>query len=329
MFFYILYILLGIIGLGIGAELIVKGSVNLSRIYKWSGYFVGFTIVALGTSLPEFAASVQAIHLDSIPIAIGNIIGSNVANILLVLGAVGIVSPIIFPKPDQSAAMLIVTFLICIVVWLSIRNNFDSVTMGIIFIFLSLAYLFWQYRFSIDEQHSIEHKSHSQLKAYFFIFSGFILVFFGSESFILGSKNIALSIGVSEAVIGLTLVALGTSLPELVTGIVAALKKQSGLAVGTILGSNIYNIAAILGIVFFIFGYQDGELNNILPDDLQKKQIGINATIMALVTLLFVSRIKFGFSFIKMEKHRIGVKTGIIFILLYLIYTYYNYYYLN
>ena len=115
-------------------------------------------------------------------------------------------------------------------------------------------------------------------------------------------------------------------MPELVTGIVAALKRQSGLAVGTILGSNIYNIAAILGIVLFFY---DGELNNILPDDLQKEQVGINAIIMALVTLLFVSRIKFGLSIIKMEKHRIGIKTGIMFILLYVVYTFYNYFYLS
>ena len=325
-FYNLAYVILGIIGLGAGAELIVKGSVNLSHIYKWSGYFVGFTIVALGTSLPEFAASIQAINLDSIPIAIGNIIGSNVANILLVLGAVGIISPIIFPKTDQSIGMLIVTFLICIIFWLSIRNNFDSVTMGLLLIFISLGYLFLQYRFSFEDQSSYEGNEYSQLKSFIYLFIGFILLFYGSEFFILGSKNIAISIGVSETLIGLTLVALGTSLPELVTGIVAALKRQSGLAVGTILGSNIYNIAAILGIVLFFY---DGELNNILPDDLQKEQVGINAIIMALVTLLFVSRIKFGFSFLKMEKHRIGLKTGLVFILLYLIYTYYNYYYLG
>ena len=148
---------------------------------------------------------------------------------------------------------------------------------------------------------------------------------FGAELIVKGSINLSHIYKWSGYFVGFTIVALGTSLLELVTGIVAALKKQSGLAVGTILGSNIYNIAAILGIVLFFY---DGELNNILPDDLQKEQVGINAIIMALVTLLFVSRIKFGFSFLKMEKHRIGLKTGVVFIILYLIYTYYNYYYL-
>jgi len=319
--------LLGIIALGIGADLIVRGSIKLSIIFKLSGYFIGFTIVALGTSLPEFAASIQAIKLDSIPIAIGNIIGSNIANILLVLGAVGIISPIIFPKPDQSTGMLIVTFLICIIFWLSIRNNFDSVTMGVIFVFVSMGYLIWQYRFAVEDTIiEKEYKPFDQFKSYFYLLLGFILIYYGSEFFIQGSQKIAREFNISEAVIGLTLVAVGTSLPELVTGIVAAVKKQSGLAVGTILGSNIYNIAAILGIVLFFY---DGELNNILPDDLQKEQVGINAIIMAIVTLLFVSRIKFGFTFIKMEKHRIGIKTGIMFILLYIVYTYYNYYYFS
>ena len=110
-----------------------------------------------------------------------------------------------------------------------------------------------QYRFSFEDQSSYEGNEYSQIKSFIYLFIGFILLFYGSEFFILGSKNIAISIGVSETLIGLTLVALGTSLPELVTGIVAALKRQSGLAVGTILGSNIYNIAAILGIVLFFY----------------------------------------------------------------------------
>ena len=228
--------------------------------------------------------------------------------------------------------MLVVTFLICIIFWLSIRNNIDSVTMGILFIFLSLGYLVWQYQFKIEETKSEkDFKQYSQIRSYIYLFLGFILLFFGSEFFINGSKVLARELNVSEAIIGLTVVALGTSLPELVTGIVAARNKQSGLAVGTILGSNIYNIAAILGIVLFVYGRQGGELTNIMSA-IQKQQIGANAIVMAIVTLLFVTRIKFGFSFFKFlqfEKHRIGKKTGIIFVLLYLIYTYYNYYYLT
>ena len=320
------YVLGGIIALGVGAEIIVRGAINLSHLFKLSGYFIGFTVVALGTSLPEFAASIQAFYLNSIPIAIGNVIGSNVANILLVLGAIAIVNPIIFPKPDQSFGMLFITLLICTIFWWSIRQDYDSLGMGIFFIFLSLAYLFWQYRFAVEDKAPNKDKIHNQFLSYLYLIIGFILLYYGSEFFILGSKEIAISFGISEAVIGLTLVAVGTSLPELVTGIAAARKQHSGLAIGTILGSNIYNIAAILGIILYFY---NGQLSNILSTDIQKEQIGINAIIMALVTLLFVLRIKFGFSIIKMQKYRIGIKTGLIFILLYIIYTYYNYFYLS
>ena len=316
---YCLQIIGGVIGLCIGAELIVRGSINLSYIYKWSTYLIGFTIVALGTSLPEFASSIQAIKLDSVSVAIGNVIGSNVANILLVIGAVGLVSPIIFPESNQPLAMFIATLIILVIFYLSIERNFDSVSMGVVFICLSVAYLFWQYKFS-DKVKEEDLKPFSKTKSYIYLFFGFILLYYGSLFFIKGAIILADTVGVSETIIGLTVVALGTSLPELVTGIAAARKQQFGLAVGTILGSNIYNIAVILGVILFTY---KGELNNLITDNSEKMELSINAIIMAIVTLLFVSKLRWGL--LIGPSNRIGRRTGTIFIGFYLLYILYNF----
>ena len=244
--------------MGIGAEIIVRSSINLANIYKVSGYFIGFTVVALGTSLPELAATIQALNVvDSLEIALGNIIGSNIANILLILGVISIINPILFSnnqgQKNQTLIVLIVTLIATAIFYiLSNNQNLNSITFGIILIVIFLIFLLVQYKNEVSNKSVIqEDPKFSQLISYLILIVGLILLYFGSKYFILGSKQIAISFNVSESIIGLTLVAFGTSLPELATGIVASVKKQSNLAVGTILGSNVYNIVGIFALILF------------------------------------------------------------------------------
>ena len=317
----------GIIALGIGADLIVRAAINLSNVYKVSGYFIGFTVIALGTSLPELAATVQALNvINSLDIALGNIIGSNVANILLILGVVSIINPIIFSdkqsQRNQTVIVLVVTLIATIIFYiLSNSSNNNTGIYGIILIIIFLAFLFLQYKNEIlDETKIISQPQYSQLLSYIILILGLILLYYGSKYFIVGSKYFALSFGISESIIGLTLVAFGTSLPELATGIVAATRKQSNIAVGTILGSNVYNIVGIFALILFVKSSAFPSGSEILIT---------NIVLMLIITFLFVYKVRFGFKFLNITPFHLGKKSGILFLILYVIYNLYNYFMLN
>ena len=318
-----LLIIGGIFALGFGAEIIVRSSVNLANIYKVSGYFIGFTVIALGTSLPELAATFQALNIvNSLEIALGNIIGSNIANILLILGVVSIINPIIFPnKPgqkNQTLIVLIVTLLATIIFFILSNNpNSNTIIYGIFLLLIFLIFLFIQYKNEILDNAVIsEQPQYSQYVSYLLLIIGLIFLYYGSKYFIIGSKEFALSFGFSESIIGLTLVAFGTSLPELATGIVAATKKQSNLAVGTILGSNVYNIVGIFALILFL-------KSNSFPTN--SPILLINISIMTIVTIIFVYKVRFGFGFLRIKPFHLGKKSGIFFLLIYSVYIFYNY----
>ena len=147
-----LFIVGGVFALALGADMIVRSSINLANIYKISGYFIGFTVVALGTSLPELAATVQALNVaDSIDIALGNIIGSNIANILLILGVVSIINPVIFSKKagqkNQTLMVLAVTLIAtAIFYYLTNNQNSNPILFGVILVAVFFGFLILQYR---------------------------------------------------------------------------------------------------------------------------------------------------------------------------------------
>ena len=324
---YILKIIGGILALGIGAEMIVRSSVNLATIYKISGYFIGFTIIALGTSLPELAASIQAINeVNSIGIAMGNSIGSNVANILLILGLVVIIYPLDFREEKENNQALIVLGITILVVALFylVLNNLgpDKFFIGLFLTLLFLLFLSRQYL--IEKKYRNSKKSekilYTQFQSYIILLFGLILLYFGSKYFIVGSKDLAIELLIPDSIIGLTLVAFGTSLPELATGIVAASKRQSGIAIGTILGSNIYNIVGIFAIIVFFTKDQ------VLVAPSQSFLLILNAVIMAFVTLFFVIRIRIGIKFFNIRPYHLDSRSGILFFILYLIYILFNYF---
>ena len=322
-----LFIAGGVFALGLGADMIVRSSINLANTYKISGYFIGFTVVALGTSLPELAATVQALNVvDSVDIALGNIIGSNVANLLLILGVVSIINPITFSQErgqkNQTLIVLVVTLIAtAIFYFLSNNQNSNSIFLGVILVTIFFVFLFLQYRMELaDQSNASKTPNYSQFVSYLLLIIGLVFLYFGSKYFIIGSQKLAISFNISETIIGLTLVAFGTSLPELATGIIAALRKQSSLAVGTILGSNVYNIVGIFALILFMKSGEFPAGSGVLMT---------NIIIMTIITFLFVYKVRFGVKLLNIKAFQLTKNSGILFLILYAIYTLYNYLKLN
>ena len=323
-------IILGILALGIGAEFIVRGSTNLANIYKVSGYFIGFTIVAFGTSIPELSATISAItypEINSVSIALGNIIGSNIANILLILGMISIFVDIEFSnqkeKKDETVWILIITIIVVAVfIFLSEMQSSSPVTIyvGVALIGMLLAYLIYEYLIekSLSSEKTQNIDTYPQIYSYLYLVFGLILLIGGSYYFVLGSKELATVLKVPEIIIGFTLVAFGTSLPELATGAAAAMRHQTKLAVGTILGSNVYNIVGIFAVILLVKGDEFPKSLDIYFESL---------IFMAFVTIIFTLKIKRGLKIgnIHFRPYRLGRKTGIIFVTTYFIYVIYNY----
>jgi len=323
----LLFIVGGVFALGLGADMIVRSSINLANNYKISGYFIGFTVVALGTSLPELATTVQALSVvDSVDIALGNIIGSNVANLLLILGVVSIINPINFSQErgqkNQTLIVLVVTLIATVIFYfLSNNQNSNSIFLGVILVAIFFVFLFLQYRMELaDQTNASNMPNYSQFVSYLLLIIGLVFLYFGSKYFIIGSQKLAISFNISETIIGLTLVAFGTSLPELATGIIAALRKQSSLAVGTILGSNVYNIVGIFALILFMKSGEFPAGSGVLMT---------NIIIMTIVTFLFVYKVRFGVKLLNIKAFQLTKNSGILFLILYAIYTLYNYLKLN
>jgi len=186
--YIILSILGGILALGIGAEIIVRSSINLANIYKVSGYFIGFTVVALGTSLPELAATIQALNVvDSIQIALGNIIGSNIANILLILGVISLIHPVLFSEKEgqknQTVMVLLITIIAAVIFYLLTNfQNLNSSFFGIILIIIFILFLFFQYKMELhDETPENFNPKYSQSISYILLIIGLFFLYFGSK----------------------------------------------------------------------------------------------------------------------------------------------------
>ena len=240
----------------VGGDFLVRGASNLAYSIQISPLVVGLTVVAFGTSAPELLVSLQA-ALDGHPdISMGNIVGSNICNLTLVLGATATFYPILVhensKKIDWPMAMGSSALLYFFVSYDHVVQRFE----GIIFVLILAIYTYFLIEMSrretlermVEEEEEIpEIVGSAVLKEVGFLILGGVMLYFGSEWFVGGAKNIAQGLGVSDAIIGLTVIAIGTSLPELVTSIIAAYQKNTDLAVGNLLGSNIFNILSILG----------------------------------------------------------------------------------
>lgn len=248
-----LYILAGLVGLFFGGEALVRGSVGIARRLSISPFVIGLTVVGFGTSTPELLVSVQAALRGSPDIAVGNIIGSNIANILLILGLTAIVWPISVNAAQlrRDTAFMIASVLL--LVPLFALGEIDRVA-GLVLVAGLVVYLAWTFLKSQQDTPNDETVAAptSAMFSLLWIAVGFLALLFGAQFLVEGSVSVARDFGVSEAFIGLTIVAIGTSLPELATSLIAAFRRQSDIAIGNILGSNIFNVLGILGVTAVI-----------------------------------------------------------------------------
>ena len=246
--------LLGLIVLLVAGDLLVRGAVNFSLKIKIPAFIVSLTVVALGTSAPELLVAIRAILDNSPGIALGNVVGSNIANVFLVLGIPALIAGI--NTRECNTRKNYVFMMIATVIFLSVAfiGNF-SLPQGILFLILLALFLLITARDTLKMQDKISNLEVENAdpnlvfwKIILFLSLGFIGLPIGADILVKNASLIAKSYGLSDEVIGLTLVALGTSLPELATTLMAALRKQAEVALGNVIGSNIFNLFAIVGI---------------------------------------------------------------------------------
>ena len=255
----ILLFIAGLVILILGAELLVRGASRLAAAFGVSPLVIGLTIVAIGTASPEIAVSIQAATNGQGDLTLGNVLGSNIFNILFILGVTSIVAPIVIAEQliRKDAPLLLGISLLAFV--LAFDGNLGAFD-GIILLLLVAMYVFFALKQSRSESEAVQkeyaeeymqkesrtHKSIIINSA--LILAGLGLLILGSNLLVDSAVQIAKALGVSELVIGLTIVAIGTSLPEVATSVIAALKGESDIAVGNAVGSNIFNLLGVLGI---------------------------------------------------------------------------------
>ena len=261
MLFSVFLLVIGLVVLVSGGEFLVRGASSIALRAKISPLVIGLTIVAFGTSAPELFISVQSALQGSPDLAMGNVVGSNICNLALVLG----VTAIIFPVPVQKDSIQIdwpMAMGSSLLLYLLVQDLLLSYLEGGLFVLILTAYSAFVIIKSrrqnkagqefLEEADLPSEPSRNVWLDVLMIVLGTLALAFGSDWFVEGAKELAMAFGVSERVIGITVLALGTSLPELVTATVAAFRKATDIAVGNLMGSNIFNVLSILGITSVI-----------------------------------------------------------------------------
>lgn len=309
---YLLFVV-GFVLLIKGADWLVAGSATIAKKNNVSNLVVGLTIVSMGTSMPELIVNVLASSKDASQIAIGNILGSNIANILLILGVAGFIYPIkikestVFSEiPYSIIALLLVAFVANSNLFGSHNNSINQIDGIILMAFFGLfvAYIIRLAKNgSADMIDDIPDEKTTTGKSFLMVLLGMIGLFFGGQWVVNGAIAAAEHFGLSEAFIGLTVVAIGTSLPELVTSAVAAYRKNTDIAMANIIGSNIFNLLWVLGISAII------------------KPMSFDSSLNADILILLGASCLILFSLVTGKvKNQIGKPTGTLFLLLYLTY---------
>lgn len=305
----ILLILVGFVMLIKGADILVDGSSAIAKKMRISEIVIGLTIVSIGTSMPELFVSTTSAIQGASDISIGNIIGSNICNLLFILGLSAVIHPVKFQKQTKwienpmSIILTIIFFIICNV------NQDVSIIEGTILLALFVAFLIYTIAMGKKSQDEVilelsleEAKKVSVIQNIMLIILGIVALKIGGDLVVDNAKLVATLLNVSEKIIGLTIVAIGTSLPELVTSVTAAIKGESDIAIGNIIGSNIFNMLLIIGVSAIIH------------------PITYNITYNSQMMILFVAMIlMLIFPFIK-PKDELSRKNGLILVLLYIFY---------
>lgn len=308
----ILLLIVGFVVLIKGADLFVDGASAVAGNFKVSKMLIGLTIVSFGTSAPEFAVSIKSLVSGSGDIVLGNVIGSNILNIFLIVGAASMFHALNVKNATVKKELpitLLITLLFSTLLFdrLFDKNVVNSFTRGdgiavILFFTIFIYYLISMMRNKTEEEE--EYVQMKLSKAIIFTIVGIISIVLGSNLVVENASGIAKIVGVSERMIALTIVALGTSLPELVTSVSATRKGEYDIAIGNVVGSNIFNIGIVIGVPVAIFGTIPNVTINI-----------VDVVVMVLAAILL-----FLFSF---KDRKIDKKEGIVFLLIFL--TYYSY----
>ena len=248
-----LWLIIGFVLLIKGADFFVEGSSGIAKALKVPSMIIGLTIVAMGTSAPELSVSISAAMQGSNAIAISNVVGSNIFNLIVVCGVCAILSPLPIEKQTLKTEFPIAIgagILLTVFCLDKILGGID----GIVFLILFVAFLAWMVKSALQSRKNGEGVEEDEIKSlpiwlcFIYIVGGIIAIVKGGDLVVESATQIAKTFGLSETLIGLTIVAIGTSLPELVTSVVAAKKGEVDMAIGNVIGSNIFNILLILGI---------------------------------------------------------------------------------
>ena len=303
----LILLLIGLSLLVLGAELIIRGSISFGKKLKVSLFAIGVVIIAGGTSLPELASSINAVIKNHADLAVGAVIGSNIANLILVMAATSFFIPISNINQNQINQAWINIFLALVLIAMSFLILPFNFLFGILSIGLLFFIMYMQVKQGSLDVSDVEDKGdYSLIISIIFILVGIVLLIFGSDLFVKSAIKIANQLNIPEAIIGVSLVAFGTSLPELVVGILSAIRRKVDFALGNVLGSNIYNILGVLGVSSFFGNFR-------IPAVIGSED---------LLFMLFVTVMILGFMFFL---KRIGRIYGSIGLLLYISYIFYIY----
>lgn len=311
----VLFLLIGFVCLIKGADLFVEGSANIAKKFHVPSIIIGLTIVAMGTSLPETSVSVTASLVGNNELAISNAVGSNIFNLMVVIGICAIITPIVVQEETIRRDIpfsLLCAFLLMGLGYLSFGDQSKMVLGhldGILMLILFAAYIIWLLKAAIksSKNHDVQPEEEEELfslgKSILFILIGGVGIALGGSLTVNSASRIALELGMSQTLVGLTIVSIGTSLPELVTSVVAARKNEVDMAIGNAIGSNIFNILMVLGIA-----------STISPIACIKENI-IDIAVLIFFTVVCLISAK--------SRRRIERKEGIIMVLLYAVYAVY------
>jgi len=284
----ILLIIAGFVLLFLGGEMLLRGSIALAKRFQLSNLLIGAVVIGFGTSTPELSASISAALKGAPDIALGNVIGSNTANVFLIAGMAGLLCPLKIPYANvhRDVVMMIVSSVMLVVMmWF---ETLDMIT-GVIFLLTLAGYIIWSFQSSDDDvgNEVSTAKTYSTGMAFVLLAVGIATLTGGAALLVDGVIGVARRFGISEAIIGLTVVAVGSSLPELATAIISSIQKQSEMVLGNIIGSSIFNVLAILGVTALI-----------QPIPVSPQMIAFDVWVMIaatlLLTLLIVMGIKIG-----------------------------------
>ncbi len=303
-------IVLGLVVLVGGGELLVRGASGLAARWGLSPLVVGLTVVAIGTSAPEFAVTVGAVLRDESDLAVGNVVGSNIANVLLVLGLAAIVLPLAVKRQlvrFDVPVMIVLSIVFLVCAFDGVISTTDAMLLLALWLIHTASTIVLSRREAeSSNEGSDEASTPKVLTCLLLLFAGIALLVVGANQLVTGAVNIATSLGVDGLVIGLTVVAVGTSLPELVTSLVAAIRGERDIAIGNVVGSCIANIGLVLAVPAF---FANGGIS-VAP-----AAISLDIPLMVAAALAVLPIVFTGFTVQRWE--------GALFVALYLAYTAY------